>query len=299
MKSTYDVLWFEDQSESVQGAIDSLIEFCRQKGVKFTVRFEEVDGIINIDELADRLDVYNPYDLIVYDYDLGSELTGTGIAGILRQRLYTEMICYSSKDSSSLMKYLSENDTSGVFVASRDDLVDELEGIVGDSIKRLGSINSFRGYVLSEMSELDSRFRKVLKDKIASSDAGKVEGLKKYYVRDLIKGKKKDISRLEGVGGLEGLVDDHRIVDFNTCKRMLAKFWEEGTEEHSILHGDEVLNKLQGERNKLAHQSAVYTNGRMMLESGAEYDLSVFEERRVELMGLKKRLKFLGGDDES
>ena len=92
MKLEYKVLWFEDQFEYIEDDIQSICGLVREHG--FIPIVERRTGITEgeIDELSHRLDSYNPYDLIIFDYDLGTASAGgLQIATKLRASIYTDM----------------------------------------------------------------------------------------------------------------------------------------------------------------------------------------------------------------
>ncbi len=149
MKLEYKVLWFEDQFEYVDDAISSIEQFVREKG--FLPEIERRTGITGdeIDELAEKLDGYNPYDLIIFDYDLGgASEDGLHIAGKLRNTIFTDMIFYSGKVSGELRKLLYENRVAGVVVVHRDTFYDDIETLIAETIQERTDINNSNRFVM-------------------------------------------------------------------------------------------------------------------------------------------------------
>jgi len=166
MKINYKVLWVEDHFESVQPAIEGIEDRLEGYGFKF-----EVDGKTSLSEddlgkLSDKLSQYNPYDMIIFDYDLGEQTKkGNEIARELRKSIFTDMIFYSGKAPRELRQTLFDSQVEGVFTVSRPDFVEEAWPIIEDQIKRICDINNMRGVILDEMSKIDLRMRELYNKK--------------------------------------------------------------------------------------------------------------------------------------
>lgn len=290
MKRTYDVLWFEDQPKLIEPSVDDVRDYCNDLGLELNVTFKVGMRREDVDELSEELNRYNRYDLIVFDFHLGNGvLDGVCTAAVLRNNLFTEMVCYSSSSFEELRGELFDKGVNGVFVASRAGLSDYLSKIVGESIRRSMHIDSFRGFYLSEMSEFDSRVRAAIVEKINGMDADSLKGVLKKY-KDLTRDKINDnLETLEGIDDLGSLAQEYRVVEFNTCKRILARLCGKKTEFGKFLNGGE-LQALQDERNLLAHQSAVYCDGDMVLGDGKVYTQTIFEEKRVRMADLRRMM---------
>jgi hypothetical protein len=162
MKINYKVLWIEDHFDSVQFAIDGIED--RLAGYGFSFEVDEISALSpnDLDKLSDKLAQYNPYDMIIFDYDLGVEQEkGNEIARNLRKSIFTDMIFYSGNAPGKLRQVLFDSEVEGVFTVSRPDFVDEAWPIIEDQIKRICDINTMRGVILDEMSKVDLKMREL------------------------------------------------------------------------------------------------------------------------------------------
>lgn len=289
MKLEYKVLWFEDQFEYVDDAISSIEQFVREKG--FLPEIERRTGITGdeIDELAEKLDGYNPYDLIIFDYDLGgASEDGLHIAGKLRNTIFTDMIFYSGKVSGELRKLLYENRVDGVFVVHRDTFYDDIEPLIEDHIKRMSDINNIRGVVMSGTSALDLRLREVLVGRLEELDADKRDEVLGKIKEKLGEQVKNQTDRIEQINCPVEAVKDYRVTHFDLIRVLLKGHFQKGTVHYNSLNDGSVLHKVQVERNNLAHQRDEYTgDGKMVLHGRTgrvPYNFSEFQRLRNELL---------------
>ena len=118
MKLTYKLLWFDDDPSMVQASERSLKRKMRDKG--FNLEIENRTDISDqaIVKLGDDLAKYNPYDIIVFDHDLG-KCHGTDIAKSLRMNIFTDMVYYSAASIDILRKAIYEANVDGVFLINK------------------------------------------------------------------------------------------------------------------------------------------------------------------------------------
>jgi hypothetical protein len=279
MKLEYKVLWFEDQFSEVEGDVARLKSLIREYG--FIPDFDHRDKISEqeIEALAVRLDEYNPYDLIIFDYDLGgNSANGLNIAAHLRNKIYTDMIFYSGKIPHELRKYLFDNEVDGVFIVHRDFFYDDIEPIIEDHIKKLSDLNNIRGVVMAVTSDIDQSIRDILVKKVSDqlNDEEQSKLLKKTK-KKLIQSLKGRMSKVERIDSIENLIvsfKDYNIFDFNRIRLTYLSMNDEINDEINDIFIDESnLHKVIKERNKLAHEKAVINDGKLTLRlaSGDEY----------------------------
>lgn len=275
MKLEYKVLWFEDQFSEVEGDVDRLKSLVREYG--FIPDFDHRDKISEqeIEALAVRLEEYNPYDLIIFDYDLGgNSANGLNIAAHLRNKIYTDMIFYSGQVPHQLRKYLFDSEVDGVFIVHRDVFYDDIEPIIEDHIKKLSDLNNIRGVVMAVTSDIDQSIRDILVEKVSDqlNNEEQSELLRKTK-KKLTESLKSRMSKVEEIDSIENLVvsfKDYNIFDFN---RIRLTYLSINDETNDIFIDESNLHKVIKERNKLAHEKAVINDGRLTLRlaSGDEY----------------------------
>ncbi|WOD08839.1 hypothetical protein [Marinomonas sp. GJ51-6] len=296
MKLEYKVLWFEDQFSEIEGDVNRLESFILECG--FIPDFDHRGRISEeeIEELALKLDNYNPYDLIIFDYDLGEgSAKGLNIAAHLRSKIYTDMIFYSGQIPQQLRKMLFENEVDGVFIVHRGEFYNEIEPIIDDHIKKMSDLNNIRGVVMSETSAMDLALREILIEKTKTFSEERLqttfETLKDRLIRKLEENKLK----IEGLTSLKSAVSDHFVTGFDqvrvTLKETLGELGETNLKDGSLVH------QVQVERNKLAHQKASLSKGGKMLLHGkkesVEYNYDEFKRLRNDLLEAHSDIKKL------
>jgi len=246
-------------------------------------------------KLSDKLSQYNPYDMIIFDYDLGEQTKkGNEIAKVLRQSIFTDMIFYSGKAADGLRKILFESQVEGVFTVNRDSFVDEAWPIIEDQIKRICDINNMRGVILDEMSKIDLKMRELYNKKYAGlPDEEKevqVENIRKKLEerQESIKGQVKEANSET----LPGMIMNPIKTDFNIVRMRLKKLCN----DEQILGEKGKLKKNQSLRNQFAHNMAIYDEekGTVSLHGFDKvYNFDDFKDIRNELIDILNQIEKL------
>ncbi|KJG17088.1 hypothetical protein [Photobacterium angustum] len=296
MKLKYKVLWFEDQFEEVQGDYERLQDLVLEYG--FIPEFTHRDSITaeEIEELSRKLSSYNPYDLIIFDFDLGGKSeNGLSIAYHLRSKIFTDMIFYSGQIPEELRERLFEKKVDGVFIVHRPSFFDDIEPIVEDHIKKMSDMNNMRGVVMSETSNMDLKLRETFIDKCKALSSESLENslqeLKDRMTRQL----KEKQEKVDQLVSLEEAISNHFITTFDQVRIALKSV--SGELGNEILKERSLVHKVQIERNKLAHQKAELTeDGRMLLHGKKEpyeYNFDEFKRMRNELLEAHRHIDML------
>ena len=296
MKLEYRILWFEDDHESVQDVIDALRGLLREQGFELVCEWGECNAVA-MTGTVERLQNYNPYDLMVFDYDLGSGLTGEELAQTLRSKIWTEILYYSAnRISDELSHGMSVRKVEGVFCAVRQNLEERLWSIVESQIKRICDLNNMRGIVLDSMSSVDMAIRmlfsKVYEEMTAegkSSTTGKLA--RKVTERA---DEAKDFADGLSVETVASSIFDHRYVDFQTVRQRL-------THINECFNDSAPMKGLQDLRNKLAHQPSRFNAQDNVMElidqrtgKVEEFTYDRFKEIREQLLAVRDELRTLG-----
>jgi len=288
MKLEYKVLWFEDQFDEIKGDVERLEELVSEFG--FVPNFIHKDKISanEIEVLSNQLEFYNPYDLIIFDYDLGGQSeNGLSIAAQLRSKIFTDMIFYSGQIPQNLRRMLFENEVDGVFIIHRDTFYDDIEPIIEDHIKKMSDLNNMRGVVMSETSQMDVELREILIAKSKGLSEQDLEDTFNVLKDRLSKQLREKQVKIDGLASLEEAVSNHFMTTFDQIRVALKSI--SGELGKGILKDQSLVHKVQVERNKLAHQKAELTaDGRMLLHGKkefVEYNFDEFKRLRNELVG--------------
>lgn len=290
MKLTYKLLWFDDEPGMVRTSERRLARVMRNKGFDLEVEPRTDVSPETIEKLRADLEQYNPYDLIVFDHDLGSR-KGTEIAQQIRGKIFTDMVYYSATPLDSLRKALFNAKVDGVFLINKTTCVDDLSRILEDHIRKNCDLNSMRGIVLDALAEMEAQLRRHL---IATLHNGpeslRQKQLKKLKDRFSDKAKRfdKDAEALTEPAMLSCFANPVKS-DFNTVRQTLSscdKDWENLKENH-------LLHELQNLRNVLAHESYRWNREDNCVtvrvdEKERRFNSSDFEAIRKKLLTMSK-----------
>ncbi len=251
MKLTYKLLWFDDEPSLIEPSEERLSLSMQNKGFDLAIEMRTDFSVAGINELRASLAQYNPYDLIVFDHDLGLR-KGTDIARSLRGNIFTDMVYYSAAPVDELRKAIYEAKVDGVFLINKNTCADDLMRILEDHIKKNCDLNSMRGIVLDTMSEMESKLRNQLIERLQNDSELLRERLDKFKER-LLRNAKQLQSKEQGMTEklMLSCFADPLKSDFNTVRQTLSSCdtdWENLKDNH-------LLHELQNLRNVLAHES--------------------------------------------
>ncbi len=296
MKLEYRILWFEDDHESVQDVIDALRGLLREQGFELVCDW----GVCNAATMTgtvERLQNYNPYDLMVFDYDLGSGLTGEELAQTLRSKIWTEILYYSAnRISDELSRGMSDRKVEGVFCAVRQNLEERLWNIVESQIKRMCDLNNMRGIVLDSMSSIDAAIREFFTETYKNMSPENKSSATRKLAKKL--NERADEAKVfaEGIS-VETVSDsifDHHYVDFQMVRQRLSRI-------HECFKDEAPMKALQDLRNKLAHQPSRFNAQDNVIElidqrtgSIEKFTYDKFTSIRAQLLAVRDALRTLG-----
>lgn len=291
MNLEYRVLWFEDQFDAIRGDVRRLTSLIEEYG--FIPQFTHKDKISEdeIDQLASDLSNNNPFDLIIFDYDLGSNsVDGDVIASNLRNKIYTDMVFYSGQIPQQLRQNLYEKEVDGVFIVHRNTFYDDIEPIIEDHIKKMSDLNNIRGVVMAATSQIDVNLREGLIEKLKTLDDGKLNSIINKTKTRLHKNIAQRAQKIDGIKCIESLtniIEDHSVIDFNRVRLTYVSACNKGDVIRLAIDDNSHLKKAIDERNRLAHQNAVIEDGKMTLKSDngdQQYDQQTFIDVRKLLL---------------
>jgi len=290
MKINYKVLWIEDHFKGIKHHIEGLRKSLLKYGFHFIVDKRLSISKVELDELGNKLSKYNPYDMILFDYDLGNSQTGDTIANKLRQIIFTDMIFYSGKPNLKLRKILFDNKIEGVYVVNRTNLNDEIWPIIEDQIKRICDINNMRGVLLDEMSKIDLELRKFLQEKyngLGNSEQDHQLNRFKKKLKERIKAIENIISDIDKEIFSKMIITPSEM-EFNQVRSRLMSITK-----NKFFDDDGELKTKQDLRNIFAHNEAIYNEeeGTVSLSGFDEkYSFDEFTKMRKELIELSDQI---------
>ena len=295
MKIKYKALWIEDQFDKVESYIDGIGDRLKDNGFQFDVERKTSLTEEELESLSIKLSHYNPYDMIFFDYDLGKgNQSGAEIAGILRNRIFTDMIFYSGISSEDLRTVLYNTGVEGVFSVHRGNFLDDAWLIIEDQIKRICDINNMRGVILDEMSRIELKVRQLYRKHYETLNDDNQESQVKV-IKSRFKGKQKTFRKLENrvdKNNLTEIITEPKKTDFDTVRLCSKQLFD----TVDLFEDESPLALKQKLRNQFAHSIAEYDdeNGTVSLKgSNDKYDFEDFKEIRKELIELLTKIEEL------
>ena len=299
MKLEYRILWFEDDHESVQDVIDALRDLLHEQGFELMCEWGECNAVA-MTGTVERLQNYNPYDLMVFDYDLGSGLTGEELAQTLRSKIWTEILYYSANRSAEdLSRGMNAKRVEGVFCAVRQNLEERVWAIVESQIKRICDLNNMRGIVLDSMSSIDTAIRTLFSKVYQEMTAeGKFSTTGKLITKVKERADQaRDFADGISVETAATAIFDHRHVDFQMVRERLSH-------KHECFKETAPMKGLQDLRNKLAHQPSRFNAQDNVIElidqrtgKVEKFTYERFKEIREQLLAVRDALRTLGAEE--
>lgn len=293
MKINYKVLWIEDHFKEVKPFIDGLSIKLANVGFKFEVVKKTTLSDGDIVELRDKLSIYNPYDMIFFDYDLGN-MKGNEIASQLRSDIYTDMIFYSGKPNDELRKALFDSQVDGVYIVNRSNFIDNAWPIIEDQIKRICDVNNMRGVILDEMSKIDLKMRSLCLRKYDEiTDTERETQLSKF--KEKLVERRNQINKQIGstdISSFSEMIEKPQKVEFNIVRSRLKSITK-----NDIFAEESELKIKQDLRNEFAHNMAEYDYEKgtvSLVGSDESYGFDEFTEIRKELIEILKSIENIG-----
>lgn len=152
MKLKYKILWIENEETYYEGIKDEIIEIVNSYG--FDIGDEDITYCETDSDFG--RENYTDYDIILIDWNLGSEKGDTIIEKIRNRDIYNEILFYSQDGAATLRKSIADKQIEGVFCCDRRQLVVKFEKIFEVNIRKILDLNNLRGLVMAEVSDLDN-----------------------------------------------------------------------------------------------------------------------------------------------
>jgi len=291
MKLYYNILWFEDQPNEIKNYLEGIERILANNGFKFKYEIKDKISQADLENLEQDLRQYNPYDLIIFDHDLGKGIEGASIAKKLRYSVYTDMIYYSGNTSIKLRDKLHEEEIDGVFIINRNDFINSISRILEDHISKLSDMNNMRGVFLDAFSKIEQYAREKMCSEVSQiSDAQRPEIISKTvtYHEDKI-AKRTQVKENLNADNISEHFYDTEHLEFDFIRRRLSKL------DDSIWKQDAAVHRMQQLRNILAHRSYRYdteTNEVVIVTAKGEerFNIERFRDIRKTLLEILTQL---------
>jgi hypothetical protein len=290
MKIDYNVLWIEDDKSWYETTSEILKENVDNYGFNLKALRKG-----NYNEVKEELETngLKKYDIFLIDFTLKNSETGDVIIEHLRHKdIYTDIIFYSSAIENvkeSMHHYWME----GVYYADRKEIETKFELVFNTTIKKIQEINSMRGLVVGETSELDVYIEDITCDLVTK--LGLDEEILDELITNIVK---------YNTGRNEKLFDEYKAVGFQNffhkieamkkwkIFRDILKHNQFKTDENikAFLHFNSTyFDDVIDVRNKFAHAKSVEDGGRTVLLAQIGKEDFVYDDDKF--VSIRKNLK--------
>ncbi|WP_107681111.1 response regulator [Methylobacterium radiotolerans] len=259
MRLEFRILWFENQPQDVRTQLEEIEDYIRDAG--FIPRVQMVVDTTTIAALTEQQRLYDDFDLVVVDYDLGDPgMNGDHVAEIVRRNFgFTDIIFYSGHKTVDLRKLVHDRQIDGVYCFARPDLPERLGMHIDQVVRRLSRLEAMRGLAMGTVGKCDDEFRSMLREEHASSSPEKQTEITAALVDLVANAAKLQSERFTACLTFEDKLVSRAVTSFHLQK--LALLVSKGKKSCSVRRKDltRYNEEVLSPRNTLGH--AVETRG--------------------------------------
>lgn len=285
MRLDFRILWFENQPNDVRTQVEEIEEHLRTVG--FIPKIRMVPDGREVEQLGREQELFDEFDLVVVDYDLGDPgQNGDWVAQQVRRHFgFTDIIFYSGKKPGELRQMVYEGGIDGVYCFNRPDLAEKLTNHIDQVMRRLSRLEAMRGLAMGVVGRCDDDFKSLILYSYENMDESQQASIERV-LNDLVTS-----SRDAGQKGFETCANFHEklknrsVTSFTLWKLALSilKSDERCTTHRKLLcnYDPAVLEP----RNRLAHAIERRTETGWSVESEAKpaITLADFPQLRKDL----------------
>ncbi len=162
MKTSYNIIWVDDDPSSTDTDQADVSDFLEEYGIRADITFVEapVDGSIR-EKLEHHL-TDPDLDLLLVDYHMEG-LSGDQLVKVIREsdHIYLPVIFYSSSTVDDLLNAVRDAALDGVYIANRDFLINKIRDVVNSLLVKEQTVKQVRGLLMEGVSEIDTRFEEI------------------------------------------------------------------------------------------------------------------------------------------
>ncbi len=297
MKLNYYVLWVEDDDSWFKTTSELFSETIIDYGFNPIIeRKKNLEGVIN-QIVASGL---KKFDIFLIDFKLRNSADGDSIIDHVRNSdIFTDIIFYSS-DKQSIVDSIKEHLFEGVYHSDRKELEDKFEKVFKTTIKKIEEINSMRGLIVGETSELDALIEEHLSTYIQSPFINEFD-CDKFVKTEIFESSEKRTQKLKQIYDEEGITAVFKSFDAIKKWKLLRGILKKNLDKNKYIAEFIELNKNYNTevidiRNKFAHAHVlVLENGTEVLKSQFgddhfEFDENEFKKIRENLINHRNSL---------
>ena len=284
MSVTYKILWIDDQ-------IEGLIDFGLKGNLEtYLVDLGFVPTINCFEDTESAREELNKtkYDLILSDFNIDDGENGDVLITRIREgAIFTEVLFYSAQPNfSSVVQNLNIDRVSLLSIAGSvpySSLEQKAKWLIDQTILKLHEIESLRGLVMSETSQLDSIVEAILSIYF-QTDNPQVQILRNSILSKIKTSAKSNLRKAEKLADVSNLdLIKSRLFDASKKARSIKDLIKIVAIKQTYQFSDFFENykrDVLDTRNKLAHARADNINGQecLIVEDG---NREVFDQQKV------------------
>lgn len=277
MRIEYRILWVEDDKSWYKTTLELFEGILEDIGLRLISKRCE-----NINEVKNEVDLnkLREYDLLLVDYTLKNSDSGDKIIEFIRNikddPILTEVLFYSSAIE-NVRDSMHSLGLEGVYTADRKDIETKFELVLNTTVKKIQEVNSMRGLIMAETSDLDELMLKIIEN-VFDHDIG--DELKKYSIEKIQETIKDNTDRANSPDTtiLQKIKDGRIFTSFHKAKVVnkicslkpldVEKFFE---------NYNKYILKV---RNNFAHVTESIEDGEKVLISYITGTKEIFNEKR-------------------
>jgi hypothetical protein len=291
MRLNYYILWVEDDDSWYKTASelfsDTIIDYGFNPIIERKKSFDEV-----VNEIVDN--GLKKFDIFLIDFKLRNSKDGDSIVDHVRSsNIFTDIIFYSS-DKQTIIDSIKEHLFEGVYHSDKKEVEDKFEKVFKTTIKKIEEINSMRGLIVGETSELDALIEEHLNFYIQPPFIEKFN-LAKFIEIEIVKNIEKRSVKIDELYKSEGLISIIPHIDVAKKWQLLRGILKVNTDYKPYITEFLTINsKYQDDviqiRNKFAHAKVITKdNGKEVLKAFIgddhfEFDEESFKKIREDLI---------------
>lgn len=181
MKTSYQILWIDDDPNSTLEDREDAEEFLEEFGIRADITFIEALDDGSIRERIQH-DLKNPeLDVLVVDYHMEG-MSGDELVHLIREtdHVYLPVIFYSSSSVEEIFNAVREKKLDGVYIANRLLFIEKFKEVVRSLLTKEQTSKRTRGLLMEGVSEIDARFKEVFDQAWAKISPDQRTDLREY-----------------------------------------------------------------------------------------------------------------------
>ena len=262
MRIEYKILWVEDEKSWYDTTKELFTDTLEDLGFKLiSHKCENIDQVkaeVKKNNLAD-------YDLLLVDYTLKNSDSGDKIIEFIRNikdnPILTDVLFYSSavENVRDSMRSLG---LEGVYTADRKEIETKFDQVVNTTIKKIQEVNTMRGLIMAETSDLDVLMVEII-ELILTSEFSEV--IEEYITEKIKETVDKTISLASNKNTIEKIHDSRIFTTLGKAKAInkISNLKHIGIKNYFDQYNSEIIST----RNLFAHVKEVFKDGERVLIS--------------------------------